>query len=84
MPTPCSPVIDPPEEMQRSRIAPLTFSAALPAPSIASSNSTSGCRLPSPAWNTLATRTPEDDERSAIARSTWGSAVRGITPSWTM
>ena len=59
MPTPCSPVIEPPCSMQRSRIAPLTFSAASPAPSTASSKSTSGCRLPSPAWKTLATRTPE-------------------------
>ncbi len=50
----------------------------------ASSKSTSGCRLPSPAWKTLATRTPDDSESSAIARSTSGSAVRGITPSWTM
>ena len=63
-PTPCSPVIDPPCSMQRSRIAPLTFSAASPAPSTASSKSTSGCRLPSPAWKTLATRTPEDGRRA--------------------
>jgi glycolate oxidase len=70
--------------MQRSRIAPLTFSAASPAPSSASSNSTSGWRLPSPAWNTLATRTPDEPDRSAIALSTSGRAVRGMTPSWTM
>ena len=60
MPTPCSPVIEPPCSMQRSRIAPLTSSAALGrALDGGSSKSTSGCRLPSPAWKTLATRTPE-------------------------
>ena len=83
-PTPCSPVIAPPWEMHRSRIAPLTRSAASPAPGCASSKSTSGCRLPSPAWKTFATRTPEDDDSSAIARNTSGSAVRGMTPSCTM
>ena len=59
-PTPCSPVIDPPCWIQRSRIAPLTFSAESPAPSMESSNRTRGCRLPSPAWKTLAIRTPDD------------------------
>ena len=58
-PTPCSPVMEPPCSMHRSRIAPLTRSAASPSPSFDSSKSTSGCRLPSPAWKTLATRTPE-------------------------
>jgi glycolate oxidase len=50
----------------------------------ASSNSTSGCRLPSPAWKTFATLTPEAADSSVIASSTCGSAVRGTTPSWTM
>ncbi len=83
-PTPCSPVIEPPCSRQRSRIAPETSSARSASPATEPSKSTSGCRLPSPAWKTLATRTPESPERSAIARSTSGSAVRGITPSWTM
>ena len=57
-PTPCSPVIDPPCSMQRSRISPETSSARSASPGTDSSKSTSGCRLPSPAWKTLATRTP--------------------------
>ena len=84
MPTPCSPVIEPPCSMHRSRIAPETSSARSASPGTASSKSTSGCRLPSPAWNTLATRTPDAGDSAAIRRSTSGSAVRGMTPSWTM
>ena len=83
-PTPCSPVIEPPCEMHRSRISPDTTLAAASAPGLASSNSTSGCRLPSPAWKTFATLIPEDADSSAIASSTSGSAVRGTTPSCTM
>ena len=85
MPTPCSPVIDPPCSMHRSRIAPDTSSAASASPGCASSNSTSGCRLPSPAWNTLATRIAGlRGQRGDLVAAPRGSAVRGTTPSCTM
>src|SRR5439155_2190397 len=80
-PTPCSPVIEPPCSMHRSRIAPDTCSAAAIAPSSSPENSTSGCRLPSPAWKTFATRMPDSADSLLIASSTLGSAVRGTTPS---
>src|SRR5699024_9706726 len=83
-PTPCSPVMDPPCSMHRSRMAPETSSARSVAPGSESSNSTSGWRLPSPAWKTLATRIPLLTDSSAMRRRTSGSAVRGTTPSWTM
>ena len=59
VPTPCSPVIEPPCSMHRSRMAPDTSSARASSPGVASLYRTSGCRLPSPAWNTLATRIPD-------------------------
>ena len=42
-----------------------------------------GCRLPSPAWKTLATRSPRSAASWLMRRSTSGRAVRGMTPSWT-
>ena len=42
---------------------------ARPRPATASSKSTSGCRLPSPAWKTLATRTPELGRELGDARA---------------
>jgi hypothetical protein len=83
-PTPCSPVIDPPASRHASRIWPDTSSAAAFCPGTASSYSTSGCRFPSPAWKTFATRIPADADRSAIRVSTAPSRVRGTTPSCTM
>ena len=84
VPTPCSPVIEPPCSMQVSRMAPDSSSAAAHACGVESSNSTSGCRLPSPAWKTLATLSPASRDSSVIRSSTCGSAVRGTTPSCTM
>jgi hypothetical protein len=83
-PTPCSPVIEPPASRHASRIWPDTSSAAASCPGTASSYSTSGCRFPSPAWNTFATRIPAEADSDAICASTAPSDVRGTTPSWTM
>ena len=43
-----------------------TFSACSASPATALSKSTSGCRLPSPAWKTLATRSPAAPDISAM------------------
>ena len=85
-PTPCSPVIEPPCSMQRSRIAPRhLLGRARPAPVDGVVEEHQRVQV--------AVAGVEDvghpDARvaatsSAIARSTSGSAVRGITPSWTM
>src|SRR5258705_5939686 len=69
--------------MHSSRMAPDSTSAAAACSGLASSKSTSGCRLPSPAWNTFATLMPACTDSSLIRSSTSGSAVRGTTPSWT-
>ena len=47
--------LDPPASRHASRIRPDSSSARSASPSTAPSKHTSGCRLPSPAWNTLAT-----------------------------
>src|SRR5690554_2092305 len=80
-PTPCSPVIEPPTATQSSRILPPTASARSSSPSWLASNRISGCMLPSPAWNTLATRRPYSADRSAMPCSTLGSSRRGMVPS---
>ena len=62
-PTPCSPVIEPPccdAEVEDRAGRPSR--PPRPRPRRASSKSTSGCRLPSPAWKTLATRTPDSPD----------------------
>ena len=48
------------------------------------SKHSSGCKLPSPAWNTLHTRRPVAAAISATCSNTSGNLVRGITPSCTM
>src|SRR5690606_844232 len=57
-PTPCSPVMVPPTSTQSSSILAPICSARSISPGVLASNRMSGCRLPSPAWNTLATRRP--------------------------
>ena len=48
------------------------------------SNRMSGCRLPSPAWKTLATRMPCLRPIASMPTSASPSRLRGTTPSWTM
>ena len=83
-PTPCSPVIEPPWAIQSSRMSSDSSSARSSSPSLRSSNSTSGWRLPSPAWKTFATLMPDCSERAEMSCSTSGRALRGTTPSCTM
>src|SRR3989304_2315492 len=42
----------------------------------------SGCRLPSPAWKTLAITSPYRREIATTSRMIWGSFERGTTASW--
>src|SRR5205807_1058919 len=83
-PTPCSPVIEPPALTHSSRMLNARRSARPTWPSMRASYSTRGCRLPSPAWNTLATRSPACPLNRSISLITSGRAVRGMTPSCTM
>ena len=53
MPTPCSPVMEPPTEMQCSRISSLALLHLFQLAGDAVSNRIRGCRLPSPAWKML-------------------------------
>src|SRR5207249_7091153 len=57
-PTPCSPVIVPPAAMHAAMISPLASSTRALRPGTRPSNEMLGCRLPSPAWNTLLTVSP--------------------------
>ena len=58
MPTPCSPVIEPPSETHSRRIVAGQLVRALERSRLAAVERISGCRFPSPAWKTLATRMP--------------------------
>ncbi|MCY1435467.1 hypothetical protein D9M71_515640 [compost metagenome] len=80
-PTPCSPVMLPPTSTQSSRILPPSSSARSSSPGWLASKRISGCMLPSPAWNTLATRRPYSADNALMALSTPGNARRGIVPS---
>ena len=64
-------------------IRPESSSARAASPSMRPSKHTSGCRLPSPAWKTLATIIPYSSASPSMASRTSGSLVRGITPSCT-
>jgi hypothetical protein len=83
-PTPCSPVMEPPSAMHSRRISAAHASARSCAPSTRPSNRMSGCRLPSPAWKTLATRMPCRLPIASMPTSASPSRLRGTTPSWTM
>ena len=83
-PTPCSPVIDPPRRMHSRMISAASTSARSCAPASRPSYRISGCRFPSPAWKTLATRMPCSRDIASIAASASPSRARGTTPSWTM
>src|SRR5512139_899955 len=80
-PTPCSPVMVPPTSTHSSRILPPKASACSSSPGWLASNRISGCRLPSPAWNTLATARPYSALISLMRRNTCGKAPRGMVPS---
>ena len=57
-PTPCSPVMVPPSSTHSSRISAPKRSARSHQPGSLASNRITGCRLPSPAWNTFMQRRP--------------------------
>src|SRR5918993_145841 len=59
------------------------FSALSASPSVSLLYRTRGCKFPSPAWKTLATRRLYSPASSEILPRTAGSSVRGMTPSWT-
>ena len=77
MPTPCSPVIVPPTSMHNCRMRSPNSTVRSLSPGLFASNRISGCRLPSPAWNTFAHGSPNSRDQSSICRNTRGSAARG-------
>lgn len=83
MPTPCSPVIDPPTAAHALRHSLPAASARSVSPGLLASNNTSGCKLPSPAWKIFAIRSPYLRLMLAISFNTSGSRLRGMTPSCT-
>src|SRR6202034_951271 len=80
-PTPCSPVSTPPTSTQSRRISAPNSSARSSSPGLLASKMMSGCRLPSPAWNTLQKPRSYSFAISAIRARTSGSARRGMVPS---
>src|SRR6185437_147386 len=80
-PTPCSPVMVPPTSTHSLRISPPSFSTRSSSPGRLASYRIIGCRLPSPAWNTLATANSCLRPNSWMRRSTRGRCLRGMVPS---
>src|SRR5262249_39937088 len=83
-PMPCSPEIEPPTSAQTFMISAPAATTRDSSPSLRGSYRMFGCRLPSPAWNTLPTRSPDAATISFTRPITYGSRVRGITPSITI
>ena len=77
-PTPCSPVMLPPTATHSSRIRAPSASARSSSPGALASKRISGCMLPSPAWNTFATRRPylRRQLRDALAARAASSRAR--------
>jgi hypothetical protein len=75
MPTPCSPVIEPPTPPTVRGFRRRTPSARSQFAGLAASYMISGCRLPSPAWKTLAQRRPYFFSSSAMARQHLGQPL---------
>src|SRR5262249_42253957 len=81
MPMPCSPLSEPPAAAHVRMISAPASITRSSAPGTSESHMISGCRLPSPAWNTLAIRKPDSLWTAWIRASAAGSFVRGTTPS---
>src|SRR5439155_19513229 len=80
-PTPCSPVIVPPTATHFSSTSAATCPVRPSSPALLASNRISGCRLPSPAWNTFGQRRPYFFSISAMKLRTSPRRLRGIVPS---
>ncbi|MCY1374205.1 hypothetical protein D9M69_615320 [compost metagenome] len=83
-PTPCSPVTVPPMATLVSRMSAPKSSQRCNWSASFASNRISGCRLPSPAWNTLAQRRPYFFSISAIASRMSARRLRGMVESMHM
>src|SRR6185295_693912 len=80
-PTPCSPVIVPPTATHFSSTSAAKRSVRSSCPASLASNRISGCRLPSPAWNTFGQRSPYFFSSAAMKFSTSPRRLRGMVPS---
>ena len=76
MPTPCSPVRQPPTSTQSFRISAPTASPSQGRRARWHRYRISGCRLPSPAWKMLATAQPEPAADLVDPARTYGSPTR--------
>ena len=83
MPTPCSPVIDPPASTQYRKISSPAARARSISPGLRASNRIMGCMLPSPAWKILLIVSPYLRAVSLMKCSVGAIFVRGTTPSCT-
>ena len=65
MPTPCSPVMEPPARRSSARISSPQARALSSSPGLRASNKMMGCKLPSPAWKMLLIAKPYRCEQAA-------------------
>src|SRR5262249_21263049 len=80
-PTPCSPVIVPPTATHFSSPSAANCSVRCSSSALLASKRMSGCRLPSPAWNTFGQRKPYFFSSSPMKCSTSPRRLRGMVPS---
>src|SRR5687767_4508928 len=80
-PTPCSPVIVPPTATHFSSTSAAKSSVRCSSSALFASKRMSGCRLPSPAWNTFGQRKPYFFSISPMKASTSPRRLRGMVPS---
>ena len=78
---PCSPLSVPPSAAHSAISSAAAAIAWSITPGVRASKSIHGCKLPSPAWNTLAMTIPYRSLTSDTLRSICVSRVRGTTPS---
>src|SRR5262249_50982509 len=80
-PTPCSPVIVPPTSTHFSSTSAAKSSVRWSCSASFASKRMSGCRLPSPAWNTFGQRRPYFFSIAPMNLSTSPRRLRGMVPS---